>query len=114
MSWIRANNPEIDPAQLEAEVEKLLAERRVPAAAPASDVTPADGDELEHLYELLDHYAEALDEGALLARAGRGAFLLRPLLKIFRRLSRDQRIFNFLVLEVLREQRSRLSRRDER
>ncbi len=115
-NWIRSNNPLINAPKLEAEIAEELARRGLkPRSDKIVPLPEADSVvENEHFFTLLDHYASIENDLGLIKRAGVFAPVLRPFLKIFSRLQRNQRIFNLLVIEVLRSQQEHLDRLAQR
>ncbi len=115
MTWLKIDNPEIDGAKLQAEIEaevaRLKAEKKLPEDEPTGKsalsafATPREG---EALLEIMESYSSGWDLGSLSRRRP----LLRPLLplilKLLRRFLKPQYIFNSLVLELLRNQEERI------
>ncbi|HOO78308.1 MAG TPA: hypothetical protein PLI51_05990 [bacterium] len=112
MAWIRRNNPEIDAERLEREILEEV-RRRGWEEPPETGEGTAEGAERGYLLSLLDHYAEPGRDELLSGRSGAAGRALRPLLKLWGRLQRNQRIFNLLVVEILRSQEEERRGRDE-
>lgn len=121
MSWLKIDNPEIDGAKLQAEIDaeiaRLKEEKKLPETDPSAEsslsafATPEEG---AALLEIMESYSKGWDLGSLSRRRP----LLRPflpfILKLLRRFLKPQYIFNSLVLELLRNQEDRIKALEDR
>ena len=115
MSWFAIGDPAVDArrlaAEIEAEIQRLKSEGKLPQADPGLEKSlAAFGPETKNagLLAMAENFASGFDEAGLLRRRPLPAPILKFAVRILKGILKHQGVFNALTVEVLREQEERL------